>query len=77
MLPTPGRASGLVGVSPGLAIVITGTQFGNVLVSVQAGESDPGLDAGRWEEVTEVSLTSGPGGQGLSINARLYLEGRV
>lgn len=69
VLPTPGGASGLVGVSPGLAIVIAGTQFGHVLVSVQAGESDPGLDTGRWEEVTEVSLTSGPGGQGLSITS--------
>jgi hypothetical protein len=69
VLPTPGGASGLVGVAPGLAIVITGTQFGNVSVTVQAGESDPGLDTGRWEEVTEVSLASGPAGQGLSVTS--------
>jgi hypothetical protein len=69
VLPDPGGASGLVGVSPGLAIVITGTQFGNISVTVQAGDSDPGLDTGPWEEVTEVSLTSGPGGQGLSVTS--------
>lgn len=68
-LPDPGGASGLAGVSPGLAIVITGTQFGNVSVSVQAGESDPGLDTGRWDEVVEVSVVSGPGGQGLSVGS--------
>jgi hypothetical protein len=69
VLPTPGGDSGLAGVSPGLAIVITGTQFGDVSVTVQAGESDPGLDTGLWQEITEFSLASGPGGQGLGITS--------
>lgn len=67
--PGPGGASGLVGVEPGVAVVLTGTQFGNVLMGVQAGESDPGLDTGRWDEVVEVSLVSGPGGQGLNVSS--------
>jgi hypothetical protein len=69
VLPAPGGSSGLVGISPGLAVVITGTQFGNVEVTVQAGESDPGLDTGPWDDVTEVSLTSGPGAQGISVTS--------
>ena len=68
-LPYPGGASGLVGVSPGVAVVITGTQFGNVAIGVQAGESDPGLDTGPWDEVVEVSVASGPGGQGLCVTS--------
>lgn len=64
-LPGPGGDNGLVGVVPGLAVVVTGTQFGNVTISVQAGESDPGLDTGPWDEVTEISLT----GQGLGITS--------
>jgi hypothetical protein len=69
VVPDPGGANGLVGVSPGLAMVITGTQFGHVSIGVQAGESDPGLDTDRWDEVVEVSLVSGPGGQGLSVTS--------
>jgi hypothetical protein len=68
-LPLPGGASGLVGVSPGVAVVVTGTQFGNVSIGVQAGESDPGLDTGQWEEVVEVSVVGGPGGQGLCLTS--------
>jgi hypothetical protein len=64
-----GGASGLVGVSPGVAVVVTGTQFGYVLMGVQAGESDPGLDTGPWDEVVEVSVVSGPGGQGLCVTS--------
>ncbi len=67
VLPDPGGASGLVGISPGLAIVITGTQFGDVSLTVQACDSDPGLDSGPWDEVVEVSVISGAGGQGLGI----------
>lgn len=69
VVPDPGGANGLVGVSPGLAMVITGTQFGYVSVGVQAGESDPGLDTGQWDEVVEVSLVSGPGGEGLNVTS--------
>jgi hypothetical protein len=68
-LPDPGGDSGLVGVSPGLAIVITGTQFGNIEVTVQAGEKDPGLDTGPWDDVSEISLPSGPGAQGVSVTS--------
>lgn len=68
-LPDPGGASGLVGVSPGVAVVITGTQFGYVSIGVQAGESGPGLDTGQWDEVVEVSVVSGPGGQGLCVTS--------
>ena len=67
VLPGPGGAGGLVGAVPGLAIVITGTQFGNVALTVQSGDSDPGLDTGGWDEVVEVSLASGAAGQGLGI----------
>jgi hypothetical protein len=59
--PDPGGSGGLVGTAPGLAIVITGTQFGNIALSVQVGDSAPGLDTGPWDEVTEVSLTTGAG----------------
>jgi hypothetical protein len=69
VVPDPGGANGLVGVAPGLAMVVTGTQFGNVSVGVQAGESDPGLDIGQWDEVVEVSLVSGPDGEGLSVTS--------
>jgi hypothetical protein len=69
VLIDPGGASGLVGVAPGRAVVITGTQFGNVAIGVQAGESDPGLDTGPWDEVVEVSVVSGPGGQGLCVSS--------
>jgi hypothetical protein len=65
----PGGASGLVGIAPGVAVVITGTQFGNVSIGVQAGESDPGLDTGPWDEVVEVSVVSGPGGHGLCLTS--------
>jgi hypothetical protein len=67
--PDPGGASGLVGVAPGVAVVITGTQFGNVSVGVQGGESYPGLDTALWDEVVEVSVVSGPGGQGLCVTS--------
>ncbi len=69
VLPDPGGVSGLVGVSAGLAIVITGTQFGNVEVTVQAGESDPGLDTAPWDDVTEISLSGGPGSLGVSVTS--------
>jgi hypothetical protein len=59
--PDPGGSGGLVGTAPGLAIVITGTQFGNIALSVQVDDSAPGLDTGPWDEVTEVSLTTGAG----------------
>ena len=67
VVPDPGGASGLVGISPGLAIVITGTQFGDVSLTVQSDDSDPGLDPRPWDEVVEVSVVSGAGGQGLAI----------
>jgi hypothetical protein len=69
VVPAPGGANGLVGVSPGLAMVSTGTQFGNVSIGVVAGESDPGLDTGQWDEVVAVSLVSGPDGEGLSVTS--------
>src|ERR1700729_4017714 len=45
-LPDPGGDNGLVAVAGGLAIVVTGTQFGNVGLTVATGDSDPGLDLG-------------------------------
>lgn len=69
VVPDPGGANGLVGVCPGVAMVVTGTQFGNVSVGVQAGESDPGLDTGPWDEVVEVSLVTGPDAQALSVTS--------
>ena len=68
-LPDPGGDNGLVGVAAGLAIVVTGTQFGNVSLIVATGDSDPGLDLGGWDDVVEVSVTSGQGGQGLGITS--------
>jgi hypothetical protein len=68
-LPEPGGASGLAGVAGNLAVVLTGTQFGTVSVTVQAGDTDPGLDAGPWEEVVECSLRCGPGRQPLGITS--------
>jgi hypothetical protein len=68
-LPDPGGDNGLVGVAAGLAIVVTGTQFGNVGLIVATGDSDPGLDLGGWDDVVEVSVTSGQGGQGLGITS--------
>jgi hypothetical protein len=59
--PDPGGSGGLVGTAPGLAIVITATQFGNIALSVQVDDRAPGLDTGPWDEVTEVSLTTGAG----------------
>jgi len=60
--PDPGGSGGLVAAAPGLAIVITGTQFGDIALSVHVGDSAPELDTGPWDEVTEVSLTTGAGG---------------
>lgn len=68
-LPDPGGDNGLVGVAAGLAIVVTGTQFGNMGLIVAAGDSDPGLNLSDWDDVVEVSLTSGQGGQGLGITS--------
>jgi hypothetical protein len=44
-------------------------QFGNVGLIVATGDSDPGRDLGGWDDVVEVSLTSGQGGQGLGITS--------
>jgi hypothetical protein len=68
-LPDPGGDNGLVAVAAGLAMVVTGTQFGNVGLIVATGDSDPGLNLGGWDDVVEVSLTSGQGGQGLGITS--------
>ena len=62
-------ATGLVGLVHGLAMVLTGTQFGHVAFSVQSGDSDPGLDAAPWDEVIEFSLATSPGSPGLGISA--------
>jgi hypothetical protein len=67
--PDPGGDNGLVGVAAGLAIVVTGTQFGNVGLIVATGDSDPGLNLGGWDDVVEVSFTPGQGGQGLGITS--------
>jgi hypothetical protein len=61
--------TGLVGVAHSLAMVLTGTQFGEIAVSVQSGDSDPGLDASGWDEVVEFSLTATPDSAGLGISA--------
>jgi hypothetical protein len=63
--PDPGGSGGLVGTAPGLAIVITGTQFGNVALSVQVGDTAPSLDVGPWDEVTEISLSAAAGSLGI------------
>lgn len=68
-LPEPGGAGGLAGAAGNLAVVLTGTQFGNVSVTVQAGDHDPGLDAGSWEEVVECSLGCGAARQPLGITS--------
>jgi hypothetical protein len=62
-------ATGLVGLARGLAMVLTGTQFGHVACSVQSGDSDPGLDVAQWDEVIEFSLAASPGSPGLGIAA--------
>jgi hypothetical protein len=62
-------ATGLVGLAHGLAMVLTGTQFGNVACGVQPGDSDPGLDAAQWDEVIEFSLAASPDSPGLGISA--------
>jgi hypothetical protein len=68
-LPEPGGAGGLAWVAGNLAVVLTGTQFGTVSVTVRAGDADPGLDAGLWEEVVECSLRCGPARQPLGITS--------
>jgi hypothetical protein len=65
--PAPGGSSGLVGLRPGLAVVIAGTQFGNVAVSVEVTDAAPDLDTAGWDEVVEVSLTTSANGTGLGI----------
>jgi len=67
--PPDATATGLVGLAQGRAMVLTGTQFGNVAISVQSGDSDPGLDAGQWDEVIEFSLAASVASAGLGIGA--------
>jgi hypothetical protein len=62
-------ATGFVGVAHSLAMVLTGTQFGEIVVSVQSGDFDPGLDASGWDEVVEFSLTATPDSAGVGISA--------
>ncbi len=62
-------ATGLVGVTQGLAMVATGTQFGNIAMTVQPGDNDPGLDVAAWDEVVEFSLTASSDSPGLGISA--------
>jgi len=62
-------ATGLVGLASGRAMVLTGTQFGNVACSVQPGDSDPGLDVAEWDEVIEFSLATAAGSPGLGVSA--------
>lgn len=59
--PDPGGENGLVGSAPGLAVVITGTQFGNIGLHVQVSAVEPELDVDRWDEVVEVSLAASAG----------------
>jgi hypothetical protein len=59
--PDPGGQNGLVGSAPGLAVVITGTQFGNIGLQVQVSAVEPELDLDPWDEVVEVSLETGAG----------------
>jgi hypothetical protein len=68
-LPDPGGSNGLVGVVPGLAVVVTGTQFGDLGVSVQLGDREPELDISGWDEVVEVSFACGQAGHGLGITS--------
>lgn len=68
-LPEPGGVGGLAGAVGNLAVVLTGTQFGNVTVTVQAGDTDPGPDTGSWDEVVECSLRAGPARQPLGITS--------
>lgn len=63
--PDPSGSGGLVGAASGLVIVITGTQFGNIALSVRIGEAAPTLDIGPWDEVTEISLTTAAGSLGI------------
>jgi hypothetical protein len=59
--------TGLVGVHAGLAMVLTGTQFGDIAVRVQSGGSDPGLDVAGWDEVVEVTLIVDAGDSELGV----------
>jgi hypothetical protein len=63
--PDPGGESGLVGAAPGLAVVMTGTQFGNISLRVQVSAVEPDLDVDQWDEVAEVSLVTGAGALGV------------
>lgn len=59
--PDPGGENGLVGSAPGLAVVITGTQCGNIGLRVQVSAVEPELDIDQWDEVVEVSLATEAG----------------
>lgn len=68
----PGGSTGLVGAGErGLAIVLTGTQFGHVRLRVQVADNPPELECAGWDDVAEVSLqapgrlTISSGGVGL------------
>lgn len=68
-LPKPGGDNGLVGVAGDLAIIVTGTQFGGIGLTVQSDDSDPGLNVSGWDDVVEVSLVGGQGEQGLGVTS--------
>jgi hypothetical protein len=56
-LPPPGGSNGLIGVIKGLAVILTGTQFGGIELTVESGDSDPGLHVDGWDDVVEVSFS--------------------
>lgn len=53
--------NGLIAVTPGFAVVHTGTHTGHIQVTVDPRPAPPPLDLAAWQEVVEVSFTSTTG----------------
>lgn len=62
LVPTPSAAQdGVLAVTDDAALILTGLHTGNVHVTVQPADTDPGTAPGTWEYVTESTLTSTTG----------------
>ncbi|MFF3336253.1 hypothetical protein ACFYWX_43240 [Streptomyces sp. NPDC002888] len=55
------KHNGLVQVTDGVTIVLTGIHTGNVDVTVTLHEAEPAPDSGAWQEIVEVSAHSTSG----------------
>ncbi|CAM5271990.1 hypothetical protein GCM10010329_77460 [Streptomyces spiroverticillatus] len=62
LTPTPDAAHDeILAVADDAALVVTGLHTGNIHLSVQSADTDPGPAPGDWEHITEATLTSTTG----------------